>query len=219
MQSIGARAEEVLDPDYTDRYIQTMEAGEQEHGENRATLVRCALRLFAARGYDGVGVQEIVEAAKVTKPTLYHYFGSKEGLLQAALEEGFAPLERALSTAAEYRNDLTANLAALAHASFRFAEKNSVFCRLLLSLRFAPPESRPFAVVAALNDRQQCIIEDLFKKAVQSHGNMKGRHQTYAASFVGLLNAYIGLYLDGNLRPGAELLHRLVHQYEHGIYS
>ena len=50
--------------------------------ENRDHILDCALRLFAARGYDAVGVQEIVELAGLTKPTLYHYFGSKRGLLE-----------------------------------------------------------------------------------------------------------------------------------------
>jgi AcrR family transcriptional regulator len=170
-----------------------MEADKRDQGENRATLIRCAWRLFASRGYDGVGVQEIAEVAKVTKPTLYHYFGSKEGLFQAALEKGFTPLERLLTTAAEYRNDLIANLAAL--------------------------DGRPFAAVSALSERQHRIVEEPFKKAAQNHGNIKGRHQAYAASFVGLLNTYIGLFLNGYLRPGTELLHRVVYQFEHGIYS
>ena len=58
-----------------------------------SVLIERALELFAARGYDAVGVQEIVEAAGMTKPTLYHWFGSKQGLLRAALasrEEGRA---------------------------------------------------------------------------------------------------------------------------------
>ena len=29
------------------------------------------------KGYDAVGVQEIVDTAGITKPTLYYYFGSK----------------------------------------------------------------------------------------------------------------------------------------------
>jgi TetR/AcrR family transcriptional regulator len=53
--------------------------------DNRSALLTHALQLFAARGYDAVGVQEIVEAAGITKPTLYHYFGSKRGLLDTLL--------------------------------------------------------------------------------------------------------------------------------------
>ena len=36
-------------------------------------------------GFDATSVREIVEAAGVAKPTLYYYFGSKEGLAQALL--------------------------------------------------------------------------------------------------------------------------------------
>jgi AcrR family transcriptional regulator len=45
-------------------------------------LLAEATRLFAERGYDRTSVQEIVEAAGVTKGALYHYFGSKDDLLQ-----------------------------------------------------------------------------------------------------------------------------------------
>ncbi|MGX2998105.1 TetR/AcrR family transcriptional regulator [Streptomyces sp. JNUCC 64] len=45
-------------------------------------LLAAATRLFADRGYDRTSVQDIVEAAGVTKGALYHYFGSKEDLLQ-----------------------------------------------------------------------------------------------------------------------------------------
>ena len=62
--------------------------------DNRSNILSCALRLFATRGYDAVGVQEIVEAAGITKPTLYHYFGSKQGLLDALLKEYFDQLYR-----------------------------------------------------------------------------------------------------------------------------
>ncbi len=44
-------------------------------------LLAAATRLFAERGYDRTSVQEIVEAAGVTKGALYHYFGSKDDLL------------------------------------------------------------------------------------------------------------------------------------------
>ncbi|MGO4460544.1 TetR/AcrR family transcriptional regulator [Streptomyces sp. M-16] len=55
-------------------------------GVNRETpvpqrLLAVATRLFAERGYDRTSVQEIVEAAGVTKGALYHYFGSKDDLL------------------------------------------------------------------------------------------------------------------------------------------
>src|SRR5271167_3803669 len=48
-------------------------------------LLNAAVRLFAHKGYPGTSTREIVEAAGVTKPMLYYYFQSKEGLLAAAI--------------------------------------------------------------------------------------------------------------------------------------
>ena len=40
--------------------------------DNREIILKTAKSLFYARGYDGVGVQEIAEKSGVTKPTLYY---------------------------------------------------------------------------------------------------------------------------------------------------
>src|SRR4051812_50089081 len=59
-------------------------------------IARVAARLFARHGYDATSVRMIVEAAGVTKPTLYYYFGSKEGLAQALLTVPMDRLGRSL---------------------------------------------------------------------------------------------------------------------------
>jgi AcrR family transcriptional regulator len=46
----------------------------------RAAIVKSARRLFAAHGYDGVGLRGIAEGAGVTAMMIGRYFGSKEGL-------------------------------------------------------------------------------------------------------------------------------------------
>lgn len=44
-------------------------------------VARAAVELFASQGYANTSVQQIVEAAGVTKGAMYHYFQSKDDLL------------------------------------------------------------------------------------------------------------------------------------------
>jgi AcrR family transcriptional regulator len=44
-------------------------------------LLNVATRLFARHGFEGTSVQDIVDAAGVTKGAMYHYYGSKDDLL------------------------------------------------------------------------------------------------------------------------------------------
>lgn len=48
-------------------------------------IVHVALELFAARGFDNVGVTEIAEAAGVSQPSIHYHFKNKRGLWEAAM--------------------------------------------------------------------------------------------------------------------------------------
>ena len=66
----------------------------------RDEILEIAVGLFAARGYDGVSMDDIGSAAGVTGPALYHHFAGKEAMLVAALI--FIPLSRVRSPALIY---------------------------------------------------------------------------------------------------------------------
>jgi AcrR family transcriptional regulator len=186
---------------------------------NRSNILSIALKLFASRGFDAVGIQEIVDAAGITKPTLYHYFGSKEGLLNALLASNFDELYQSVEQAAYYQGDLPFTLNKIVAAYFHFADMHRLFYRRQLSMWFAPADSVAFKSVSSLNEKQQQILESVFIRAANDHGNMKGRHRAYAATFLGMINTYIGLVLNGYTDISDDLIYRAVHQFMHGIFS
>ena len=53
----------------------------------RETILRAAIRVFARHGYDGASVDKISRAARSFDRMIYYYYGSKQGLYVAALEE------------------------------------------------------------------------------------------------------------------------------------
>jgi AcrR family transcriptional regulator len=53
----------------------------------RTGLLDAARALFAERGYAGVGTEEIVRAAGVTRGALYHQFADKRALFSAVFEQ------------------------------------------------------------------------------------------------------------------------------------
>ncbi|HSL95599.1 MAG TPA: helix-turn-helix domain-containing protein [Thermoleophilia bacterium] len=66
--------------------------------DNAERILRVAERLFARRGHRNVTVRDIAAAAHVTHPLIYHYFGSKRGLLAAVLERSQSRMRAVAAT-------------------------------------------------------------------------------------------------------------------------
>jgi AcrR family transcriptional regulator len=62
-------------------------------------MLEVAGRVFAAHGFHGAGMEEIAEAAGISKPMLYNYFGSKEGLYFAYVDLSYRQIVAAIDEA------------------------------------------------------------------------------------------------------------------------
>ena len=187
--------------------------------DNRTGLLDAALVLFAARGYEAVGVQEIAAMTSVTKPTLYHFFGSKLGLLQALFDEYGRTLDKAVVAAADYRGDLPLSLDRIVSAYLAFSGQKPVYYQFELAAYVAARESDPHRLAAVHYARRHAAIEEVFRSAVSDHGNMRGRERRYAVSLLGHINSYLALQLDEQMVITDSVRHDIVHQFSHGIYS
>ncbi|NND44018.1 MAG: TetR/AcrR family transcriptional regulator, partial [Xanthomonadales bacterium] len=64
---------------------------------SRERILASARRLFHERGYTAVGVADICAKAGVVKGSFYHFFPSKEDLLDAVLRKNWSGLAQALA--------------------------------------------------------------------------------------------------------------------------
>ncbi|VEI13027.1 TetR/AcrR family transcriptional regulator [Trueperella bialowiezensis] len=72
--------------------------------QRREQLIGIGRKLFAAHGFDAVSVEEIANAASVSKPVIYEHFGGKEGLYQVIVDRETTRLNEILES--QIRPDL-----------------------------------------------------------------------------------------------------------------
>ena len=65
---------------------------ERKQQQARQRIVRAAVDLFAERGFDGVSVSDIAEAAEVGRSTFFRHFGDKQEVVFAREQELFDTL-------------------------------------------------------------------------------------------------------------------------------
>ena len=109
----------------------------------RQRLLDVGLKLFANRGYAGTSVQDITDEAQVTKPTLYYYFGNKEGLFQALVDHAMDERLRLMREAAPPEKATVDQLTDIIIALTAFARRQPDLLRLTFAVVFAAEGEYP----------------------------------------------------------------------------
>jgi AcrR family transcriptional regulator len=86
-------------------------------------MVAAAERLFSEYGYHGVSMDAIASASGISKPMLYEYFGSKEGLFLACVERARGRLFEEIAAAVRGAEEAEDALRAGVEAFLAFADE------------------------------------------------------------------------------------------------
>jgi AcrR family transcriptional regulator len=158
------------------------ERRERKKRQTREALVRAALELFDAKGYEHTAVREITDAVDVSERTFFRYFASKEDL--------------AISFARDWTDTM---LAALAR---RPADEDS-----LTAMRGAFRESMTTlaATDARAGDESEPPTYLLVTRLIDSTPSLLAQHLRYIhdrdEEIVRVLAARAGVDPDSDLRP------------------
>lgn len=90
--------------------------------ERRAQLERVAGRLFADAGYHGVSMEQLADAAGVSKPVLYQHFSSKRALYLALVRDAVGEMEERVRAALRGTTDNRARIEGATAAYFEFVD-------------------------------------------------------------------------------------------------
>ena len=99
----------------------------------RRNIVEVATHEFARKGYSGARVDAIAERTRTSKRMIYYYFGSKEGLYLAVLEEAYSGIRRAEATLDLETLPPDAALSTIVGFTFDYYNRHPEFVRLVMN--------------------------------------------------------------------------------------
>ena len=134
-------------------------------------VIRAAVELFAQRGYANTSVQDIVDAAGVTKGAMYHYFESKDDLLFGIYDRVLSlqqtHLDEIMNAGGEVDDVLRAVCVDVLETSIEYLAEGTVFFRSMDMLS----EPRRKEVV-----RRRRAYNDEFATLVK-RGQLEGKYR------------------------------------------
>lgn len=185
--------------------------------ENKDFIVENSIKLFSKKGYETVGVQEICEVSKITKPTLYYYFKSKAGLLQYIADTKGDELLKIIQNALTYNHDFIKGLTDVLKAEINFARENVSFFNLHCTLLNSPEDSEQKNIYASVINNIQNCFDDFFISSCNEFGNMKGKEKLYATLFHNNVVSTAVLISKEKMEYSEETIYQIIHSLVYGM--
>jgi TetR/AcrR family acrAB operon transcriptional repressor len=120
----------------------------QEDAElTRQSLLEAALKVFSRQGYAETRLEDIADAAGVTRGAIYHHFGSKKELFQELVEEASQNSNRAIQEAIQAGGTFLEIARRVLVFSVQLLEKDSQFRGVMALLTLNSGGSAELAAV------------------------------------------------------------------------
>jgi TetR/AcrR family transcriptional regulator len=161
----------------------------------RQKLLASATELFNRKGYAATTVREIVEAAGVTKPVLYYYFGSKEGIYRELLNGPIQEFDRLLVRAGRERAAVREKIVTLCDRLYALSEENLPLLRLMNAIYYGPPQGAPLIDFDSAHFKFQGLVKKLVAEGMRKGEIRKGRADDAMWAVTGALNVAIEVSL------------------------
>jgi AcrR family transcriptional regulator len=106
---------------------------------SRELVLDAAERIMASEGYEAAALSRIVEESDIPISSVYHYFGSKDGVLLAVMERGAERFFERVPEPDELIGDPVTHLSRLVDTVCAALEQEPDFLRLVVVMAAQPP--------------------------------------------------------------------------------
>lgn len=134
----------------------------------RERLLAEALQLFNAKGYAATSVREIVAAAGVSKPTLYYYFTSKEGIYLELMTATLATFQETVAQLVVPQGLARQRLLRFATGIFDIFQENLAVVRLIYAIFFGPPQGTPYFRLQDFFDQMIRVAAAMLEEGIRA---------------------------------------------------
>jgi len=178
-------------------------------GEVARRILRAAIHLFAKKGFAATSTREIVEAAGITKPMLYYYYRSKDGLLRAALSEYTQEARREVDSVLASDLDARSKLVEFVWSVFQFHRENPDFVRMASAMFYGPEDATPGVDILSFAEEVRGSFHRAAEVACGAGIARAGCEEVLVRSLDGMIAAWTRSPLWGG---GTEISHDLAEQ-------
>jgi len=161
----------------------------------RTRLAAAAIGLFARKGYAATTVREIVEAAGVTKPVLYYYFGSKEGIFHEVMREALVEFEATIADALAAPGGARHRIGRFLDGAFRLVLDHLDVMRVIESFYYGPPQGAPAFDFEVIHTRFMDTLTSLVREGMEAGEFRRGDAEDVAWAIVGPFEVARGMSL------------------------
>jgi len=161
----------------------SMKVTREQAGQNRERIIETAARLFRERGFDGVGVADLMQNAGLTHGGFYGQFDSKEDLAAQACERALAQSAARIDRVIAEHPKNALDAVAASYLSTRHRDSPGDGCAFV-ALGAEAPRHAP-AVRKVFTDALQLRIEKLIALMPGAKAARRRKALAVMASFVG----------------------------------
>jgi AcrR family transcriptional regulator len=165
----------------------------------RDRIVASALRCFAGKGYAGASLREIAEAARTTKPMIYYYFHSKEGLYISTLGDLLQQLADSIDRATSPGDDPIEKLRAFCDTYLRYFESQEPHIAFVVREVFGLGADIMNEFGRSLDERIQARLQRVLEEGAGAGIFRAGDLEGCAIGIMGILNMFILRCIFGRL--------------------